>query len=69
MLKITYKGRSFSSAKALTDAMTRSLKDEYERKIRRAAQLSGLSVRKTTKGLEVSGDAPTVERFSNRLGR
>lgn len=69
MMKFTYKGRSFSSAKAMTDAMQRDMRNSVEQKVRNAASLSGLSVRKTSKGLEVRGDAGKMSRFHDRLGR
>lgn len=69
MLKFKYKGRSFSSARSLADAMKRDLQGSVERQVRSAASANGLTVRKTSKGLEVSGDADKMGRFYNRLGR
>lgn len=69
MLKVKYKGRTFNSARSLADAMQRDLKNSVERQVRRAASASSLSVRKTSNGLEVSGDANRMGRFYDRLGR
>ena len=69
MIKFTYKGRSFSSAQSLANAMQRDLQSAYEQRVRQAAGASGLSVRKTTQGFEVSGNAANMGRFYNRLGQ
>ncbi|MFC3088020.1 hypothetical protein [Tabrizicola soli] len=69
MIKFKYKGRSFSSAQSLASAMQRDIQSAYEQRVRRAAANSGLSVRKTSQGLEVSGSATNMGRFYNRLGR
>lgn len=69
MIKFKYKGRSFSSAQSLASAVQRDLQSAYEQRVRQAAGASGLSVRKTTTGLEVSGDAANMGRFYNRLGQ
>lgn len=69
MLKFKYKGRTFSSARALADAMQRDIQNAAEQRVRSAASASGLSIRKTSSGLEVSGDANRMGRFYDRLGR
>lgn len=69
MLKIKYKGRTFSNGRSLADAMTRDLNNEVERKVRQAASASGVRVRKTHSGLEIEGDATHMDRFNNRIGR
>jgi len=69
MIRIKYKGRSFSSAQSLANAVQRDLQSAHEQRIRQAAGASGLSVRKTTGGLEVSGNPANMGRFYNRLGR
>lgn len=69
MMKLKYKGRTFTNGRSLANAMTRDLNQEVERKLRQAASSSGLRVRKTHKGLEVEGDAANMDRFYKRLGR
>lgn len=69
MTMLSYNGRSFSSARALADAMQRDLERSIEQQVRNAASASGLTVRKTSNGLEVSGDAAKIGRFNSRLGR
>lgn len=69
MIKFTYKGRSFSSAQSMANAIQRDLQSAYEQRVRQAAGASGLSVRKTMQGLEVSGNTANMGRFYNRLGR
>ena len=69
MIRFKYKGWSFSSAQSLASAVQRDLQSAYEQRVRQAAGASGLSVRKTTGGVEVSGNAANMERFYNRLGR
>lgn len=69
MIKFKYKGRSFASAQSLASAMQRDLQSAYEQRVRQAAGASGLTVRKTSAGLEVSGNAASIGRFHNRLGR
>jgi hypothetical protein len=69
MIRVKYKGRTFSSAQSLASAMQRDLQSAYEKSIRQAAGASGLSVRKTSRGLEVSGNPANMGRFYNRLGR
>lgn len=69
MIRVKYKGRTFSSAQSLASAMQRDLQSAYEKSVRQAAGASGLSVRKASQGLEVSGNAANMGRFYNRLGR
>lgn len=69
MMKLKYKGRTFTNGRSLANAMTRDFNQEVERKLRQAASSSGLRVRKTHKGLEVEGDAANMDRFYKRLGR
>ena len=69
MLKMKYKGRTFSNGRSLANAMTRDLNNEIERKMRQAASASGVRIRKTHKGFEVEGDANSMTRFNNRIGR
>lgn len=66
---IKYKGRSFSSAQSLASAMQRDIQSAYEQRVRQAAANNGLSVRKTSQGLEVRGNATNMGRFYNHLGR
>lgn len=69
MMRLKYKGRTFTNGRSLANAMTRDFNQEVERKLRQAASSSGLRVRKTHKGLEVEGDAANMDRFYKRLGR
>lgn len=69
MFKVKYNGRTFSSSRALVDAMQRDMQNAIERKIRNAAASSGLTVHKKQSGYEVSGDAEKLGRFYSRLGR
>lgn len=69
MLKIKYNGRTFSNGRALADAMTRDLNNRVERSLRQAAAASGVSVRKTSSGYVVDGDAEKMARFNHRIGR
>lgn len=68
-LQMKYKGRSYSSGRALANAMQRDVNQQIERNIRSAASCSGVRVKKTHKGLEVVGDAEKLNRFYRRLGR
>lgn len=69
MLKMKYKGRTFSNGRSLANAMQRDFNNEIERKVRQAASSSGVRVRKTHKGFELEGDAASMTRFNNRIGR
>lgn len=69
MLKLTYKGRTFTNGRALADAMARDFNQEIERRIRGAASATGVRVRKTHKGFEIEGEANNMTRFNSRLGR
>lgn len=69
MLKMKYKGRTFTNGRSLANAMTRDMNNEFERKVRQAAASSGVRVRKTHKGLELEGDTRSMNRFNNRIGR
>ena len=69
MIKMKYKGRTFTNGRSLANAMTRDFNNEIERKVRQAAASSGVRVRKTHKGYELEGDAHSMTRFNNRLGR
>lgn len=68
-MAIKYKGRSFHSGQALANAMKRDINQSIERKVRQAASSSGARVRRTSKGLEIEGQASNLQRFYNRLGR
>ena len=68
-MAIRYKGRTFTSGRALADAMTRDINQAVEHKVRQAAASSGARVRKTAKGFEIEGDATKLGRFYHRLGR
>jgi hypothetical protein len=68
-MAIRYKGQTLSSGQALANAMTRDLNQAVARKVRQAASSSGLRVRRTSKGLEVYGDAAKMSRFHNRFRR
>lgn len=46
-MAIRYKGRTFTSGRALADAMTRDINQAVERKVRQAATSAGARVRKT----------------------
>ena len=69
MIKMKYKGRTFTNGRSLANAMTRDMTQQVERSVRQAAAASGVRVRKTTKGLEVEGDAEHMDRFHKRLGQ
>ena len=69
MIKMKYKGRTFTSGRSLANAMTRDLEQQVERKVRQAASASGVRVRKTSNGLHIEGDANKMTRFNHRLGR
>lgn len=69
MIKLKYKGRTFTSGRSLANAMTRDMNQQIERSVRQAAAVSGVRVRKTHKGIEVEGDAAHMERFHKRLGK
>lgn len=69
MIKFKYKGRTFSSPRSLANAMQRELNNSVERHVRRVASANGLTVRKTSEGLEVRRDANMMGRFYNRFGR
>ena len=68
-VKLKFKGRTFSSGRSLAQAMEREAKKEIEKQVRRAASSAGASVRKTSKGLEVTADHERMERFRKRLDR
>ena len=67
MAKFKYKGRTFSSGRSLTNAVTRDINRKIENKIRQAAAPSGAKVRKTHDGFEVTGNAAQLDRFHRRL--
>lgn len=69
MLTLKYKGRRFTSGRSLARALERDFKTAVEKEVRHAAGASGLTVRKTAEGLEVTGEAPNVRRFTDRLKR
>jgi len=69
MIKMKYKGRTFTNGRSLANAMSRDFNQEIERKVRQAASASGLRVRKTHNGLEIEGDENRMVRFNNRIGR
>lgn len=69
MIKMKYKGRTFTNGRSLANAMTRDMNQQVERSVRQAAALSGVRVRKTHKGFEVEGDADHMDRFHRRLGK
>lgn len=64
-----YNGRSYSSGRALANAMKRDVNQKLERNIRSAASCSGVRVKKTHKGIEVVGDSDKLNRFYRRLGK
>lgn len=66
MIKMKYKGRTFTNGRSLANAMTRDFSQEVERKVRQAAAATGVRVRKTHKGLEVEGDVGKVARFHKK---
>lgn len=69
MLTLKYKGRRFTSGRSLARALERDFKAGVEKVVRRAAGASGLTVRKTAEGLEVTGDSTSVLRFTDRHKR
>lgn len=69
MLTLKYKGRRYTNGRSLAGALERDVKAAFEKEVRRAAGASGLTVRKTAGGLEVTGDATKVRRFTDRLER
>lgn len=69
MIKMKYKGRTFTNGRSLADAMNRDMNQQIERSVRQAAASSGVRVRKTHKGFEVDGDAGNMDRFHKRLGK
>ena len=69
MIKMKYKGFTFTNGRSLVNAMTRDMNQQVERSVRQAAAASGARVRKTSKGLEVEGDADNMDRFHKRLGK
>ena len=69
MIKMKYKGRTFTTGRSLANAMTRDMNQQVERTVRQAAVSSGVRVRKTHKGFEVEGDADHMDRFHKRLGK
>ena len=69
MIKMKYKGRTFTTGRSLANAMTRDMNQQVERTVRQAAASSGVRVRKTHKGFEVEGDAVHMDRFHKRLGK
>ena len=68
MIKLKYKGRSFSNGRSLAQAVTRDVEREAEQRVRRAASAAGVRVKKTPKGLSVEGDPEKVRRFKQKLG-
>ena len=69
MLKIKYRGRTFTNERSFANAMARDLSQEVERKVRFAASGSGLRVRKTSRGLQIEGTVSKMNRFHSRLVR
>lgn len=47
MIKLKYKGRTFTNGHSLANAMTRDMNQQIERNLRQAAAASGVRVRKT----------------------
>lgn len=68
-MKFTFKGRTFSSARSMADAMNREVKRGVESKIRSAASSSGIQLSKTSGGFELKGTPEQLNRFNQRLGR
>lgn len=62
-----YKGRSFSSAKSMFDAMQRDVQRDYERKIRSAAAGAGASVRKIGKDFHIECSHEQLENSTGDL--
>lgn len=69
MIKMKYKGKTFTNGRLMANAMTRDLNQKIERSVRQAAAASGVRVRKTQKGFEVEGDAEQMDRFHKRLAK
>jgi hypothetical protein len=69
MIKMKYKGRTFTNGRSLANAMTRDMNQQVERTVRQAAASSGVRVRKTLKGFDVEGDTDRMDRFHKRLGK
>ena len=68
-IEMKYKGRSYSSTSSMMRDIERDMVKQAEREMARQARLSGLSVRHTSKGLEVTGNEAQMERFQKRLDR
>lgn len=66
-MKFRYKGRSFSSANSLTNALKRDVQQTVERQVRSAASGSGARLRKTSQGYEIEGTPAQIERFNRRF--
>jgi len=69
MIKMKYKGRTFSNGRSLANAITRDMNHQIEQSVRKAAGASGVRVRKTQKGFEVNGDTEQINRFYKRFGK
>ena len=69
MIKMKYKGKTFTNGRSMANAMTRDMNQKIERSVRQAAAASGVRVRKTHKGFEVEGDAEQMNRFRKRLAK
>ena len=67
MIRFRYKGRSFSNAHSLTQAMVRDVEQTWERGVRNAASGTGVRVTRTARGLEVHGSTQGMSRFRRRL--
>ena len=69
MIKIKYKGRTFTNGRALAAKMTREPNQQIERRARRAAEASGVRFRKSHKGFQIEGDAERMGEFRKRFSK
>ena len=67
MIKMKYKGRTFTNGRSLANAMSRDMNQQVDRTVRQAAAASGVRVRKTHRGFEVEGDADHMNRFHEKF--
>ena len=68
-IEMNYKGRRYSSTSSMMRDIERDMVKQAELEMARHARASGLSVRRTSKGIEVSGSESQMSRLSRRIGR
>ena len=69
MLEMKYKGRRYSSASAMMRDMQRDMVKQAEQEMAKQARLSGLFIRRTSKGLKATGTEAQMKRFQKRMGQ